>query len=134
MRSFLVTTQQYSQKWQKRFDFFEQHGAPKTPEFKSALLHMPWYKRLLYNMNFISLFFGPIHFLILGMWKRCITLLACSLVIGFLFGIIEVVSGLNLDSFCSLVVGVMWSITANYAYYLHKVKGRNNWNPFEGIF
>lgn len=28
---------QYSNKWQKRFDFYDKHGAPNTPEFKTAL-------------------------------------------------------------------------------------------------
>ncbi len=129
-----MTTQQHSEKWQKRFDFFEKNGAPKTPEFKAALRRLPWHKRFLYNMNIISFFFGPIYFLILGMWKRCLTLIVCSVAIGFILGIAEVITGLNLDSLCGLIVSVMWGITTNYAYYLHKVKGYNSWNPFTGIF
>lgn len=27
----------------------------------------------------------------------------------------------------------MWGFTANYAYYLKKVKGLDGWNPFEGF-
>ena len=38
---------QYSNKWQKRFDFFEKYGSPSTPEFKTALKAASFGERLL---------------------------------------------------------------------------------------
>lgn len=127
----------YSQKWQDRFAFFDQHGAPSTPEFKAALKAEPFGRRILFSMNIIAFFFGFIYFFVLGLWKKNLVLAAIAIGIGFILGIIEVVTGFYLprgaDMGINIALAMMWGMTANYAYYLKEVKGLDGWNPFEGI-
>jgi len=63
---------QFSPKWQFRFNFFRQHGAPKNPGFKQAWKALSFGDRLKINLNFFALFFGAIYLLILGMWRKAL--------------------------------------------------------------
>ncbi|SQI44479.1 Protein of uncharacterised function (DUF2628) [Leminorella richardii] len=127
----------YSQKWQDRFAFFDQHGAPNTPEFKAALKAETFGRRILFNMNIIAFFFGFIYFFVLGLWKKNLVLAAIAIGVGLVLGIIEVATGFYLprgaDMGINFGLAMMWGITANYAYYLKEVKGLDGWNPFEGM-
>ncbi|WP_348771644.1 DUF2628 domain-containing protein, partial [Providencia rettgeri] len=128
---------QYSNKWQKRFDFFEKYGSPSTPEFKTALKAASFGERLLINMNFFAFFFGIIYFLILGLWKKGLVMLGISIAIGLVLNIIDFMVGGTIPNgaYTGLSVGisVMWAMVANYAYYIKETKGLDGWNPFEGI-
>ena len=33
----------------------------------------------------------------------------------------------------SIAMSLMYSMTANYAYFLHVTRGSTSWNPFEGF-
>lgn len=128
----------YSDKWNTRFAFFEQHGAPKTKSHKDALRKEKFFRRYLFNMNFIALFFGFIYFFVLGLWRKNLTLLGITIVVGIILAVVEVAMGTpiprGVDTSTNLVLALMWASTANYAYYLKEVKGSKSWNPFEGIF
>lgn len=121
----------YSQKWQDRFAFFDQHGAPNTPEFKAALKAETFGRRILFNMNIIAFFFGFIYFFVLGLWKKNLVLFAISCVISILLCIFNAPRGA--EHGINFALALMWGLTANYAYYLKEVKGLDGWNPFEGI-
>lgn len=132
-----METKQYPIKWQKHFAFFDTYGAPKTPEHKAAIKQQPYFARFLIMFNFFAYFFGPIYFAIVGLWKKALILLAISLCITMLFATIELIIGREFPrpvwTAISLGVSFMWGFTANYAYYLKKVKGLDGWNPFEGF-
>ncbi|AKJ40719.1 DUF2628 domain-containing protein [Pragia fontium] len=127
----------YSEKWQTRFAFFDQYGAPDTPEHKAAIKAEKPMRRILFNMNFIAFFFGFIYFFVLGLWKKNLVLLGITIGIGIVLAIIEVATGFYLprgvDMGINIACAMMWSMTANYAYYLKEVKGSDSWNPFEGM-
>ncbi len=127
---------EYSAKWEERFDFFEKYGSPKSPEYKAAYKALTFGKRILIGMNIWAFFFGFIYFLILGLWRKALTLLAIGLVIMAVTGVI--VGTLSLPPSIINVMGIMvsalWAITANYAYYLKEKKNDEGWNPFIGIF
>lgn len=128
---------QYSQKWQKRFDFFDTHGAPNTPEFKAALKAASFGDRILFNMNIFAFFFGFIYFLILGLWKKGLVLLGVSIGLAIVLNIIDFMIGGTLSDAVytglSIGISVLWGMVANYAYYLKETKGLDGWNPFEGL-
>lgn len=128
---------QYSNKWRKRFDFFNTHGAPNTPEFKTALKAESFGGRLLINMNFFAFFFGIIYFLILGLWKKGLVLLGISIALGLVLNIIDFMIGGTIPNgaYTGLSIGIsaLWAMIANYAYYIKETKGLDGWNPFEGI-
>lgn len=124
-------------KWRERFDFFETYGAPSSPEARAAFKALPNKKKRLLNMNWLGFFFGPVYFLVLGMWKRALTLLGVALLsvaIEFLF---ETLTGIQvphaIDMGINMAFAMLFAVTANYSYYLKRVKGDDGWNPFEGM-
>jgi len=127
----------YSEKWQKRFEFFDRYGAPKSPEFREAFKAARMGTRMLINVNFIALFFGIIYFFILGLWKKNLVLTGIALGFGIVLSFIEIIFNINipqaLDRGIATAFALLWGMTANYAYYLKEVKGTDNWNPFEGM-
>ncbi|PQQ22754.1 DUF2628 domain-containing protein [Photorhabdus hindustanensis] len=128
----------YSERWQTRFAFFEQHGAPKTPEYKAAMKVEPSMRRMLLNMNFIAFFFGCIYFFVLGLWRKSLTL--CGIAVGMIMLLAVIESVLNIEIPPAVVIGinsafaVIWGTIANYAYYLKEKMNSQSWNPFEGFF
>jgi len=119
--------------WRARFDFFDRHGAPRTPEFKQNWKALPFGQRFKIRMNLFALFFGWIYFFVLGLWRKGLVLLALTLGMGVIAALLPdgalftgLIRGLGIGY--SLLVAT----SANYAYYLDRVKGSRSWNPFEG--
>ena len=120
-----------SPSWQQRFDFFNAYGLPNsTPESKAAYQAMSFLDRLKLTSNILAFLFGPIYFFVKGMWRKGLTLL------GIFFAVEVVLVVLDVPD--SLVRGIGFGLaaiamtTANYAYYLHVVRGSQSWNLFEG--
>ncbi|OAT47162.1 DUF2628 domain-containing protein [Proteus hauseri] len=127
---------EYSAKWEERFAFIEQYGSPKSPEYKAAYKGLAFGKRILIGMNIWAFFFGFIYFLILGLWRKALTLLAVNIAIIIVISIIVDALSIN-PSFMnavSIALNFLWAATANYAYYLKEKKNDQGWNPFAGIF
>ena len=122
-----------SEKWQQRFNFFNTYGAPDSSEFKAAIKAQPMRVRLLYLINFWAFFFGPIYFVILGLWKKGLILLAISIGVSIVLNLLGGILPPFVFTAVGLMISLMWGMTANYAYYLKKVKGIDNWNPFAKI-
>jgi hypothetical protein len=124
-----TSTSQFSPKWQFRFNFFNTYGAPNTPAFKAAYKELPFGQKIKVNFNFFALFFSWIYLLILGMWRKALTILGITIVLMILVWFMPDVVGRG--------VGIAWSLlialTTNYSYYLEKVKGDTSWNPFAGM-
>ncbi|AWH50939.1 hypothetical protein C1925_18100 [Stenotrophomonas sp. SAU14A_NAIMI4_5] len=125
-----VDLSQYSPKWQFRFNFFQQHGAPKEPGFKQAWKALSFGDRLKININFFAFFFNWIYLLILGMWRKALVVVGIYIVLIALAFVLP-----------EIVVRALWIATnflvassANYGYFQNKVKGSTSWNPFEGMF
>lgn len=133
-----LQTYNVSPKWQERFAFFDQHGGPKSPDFKQAFKQLPARKRLLINLNFIAFFFGPIYFFVLGLWKKNLAIIAFIVAISIALTVVFALLGYEeppkaFNSGMNVVFALMYGLSANYAYYLKQVKGSQGWNPFEGL-
>ncbi|QRD58466.1 DUF2628 domain-containing protein [Xanthomonas citri] len=127
-----ATTQDYSQyspKWQFRFDFYDRYGEPKSSTFKTAMRSLPFGQKVKLNMNFYAFFFGFIYYFILGMWRKALVLIGVSFTVGIICSFLPEYVLRSFGLAYSLLVGM----TANYAYYLHKIKGSTSWNPLEGV-
>ncbi|PPV07586.1 hypothetical protein XBLMG947_1567 [Xanthomonas bromi] len=120
---------QLSPKWQFRFDFFDRHGGPKEPAYKDALKTLSFGNKVKIGMNFYAFFFGFIYFFIIGLWRKALSLIGISLVLGIVASFLPTAFQNVLWLPMSLLTGMI----ANYAYYLHTVKGSTSWNPFEGM-
>lgn len=133
-----LQTYNVSPKWQERFAFFDQYGAPKSPDFKLGFKQLPARKRILINLNFIAFFFGPIYFFVLGLWKKNLAIIAIIVALSFALALIFTLLGYEqapkaFDTGVNVAFALMYGLSANYAYYLKQVKGSQGWNPFEGL-
>jgi hypothetical protein len=124
-------------KWRERFEFFEQFGAPSSPEFRAAYKELPRNKKQLINLNWFGFFFGPFYWLVLGMWRRALTWIGLAVAIGVAEDLFTVMTGIDfpraLDLGISVAFAIAMAMTTNYQYYLKRIKGDNGWNPFKGI-
>ncbi|MGF6088835.1 DUF2628 domain-containing protein [Pseudomonas sp. 18173] len=133
-----LQTYNVSPKWQERFAFFDQYGAPKSPDFKAGFKQLPARKRILINLNFIAFFFGPIYFFVLGLWKKNLAIIAIIVALSFALAVVFALLGYEeapkaFDTGINIAFALMYGLSANYAYYLKQVKGSQGWNPFEGL-
>lgn len=75
-----------SDKWQFKFRFFATHGVPgltkTTPETRAEFGKLSLNQRRILAFNFPAFFFSFIYLLILGLWKKSITLCLLGLVIS----------------------------------------------------
>lgn len=126
-----------SKKWQTRFEFFDKHGVKRTPEYKKALDEMNLLDSEVIRFNWIAFFFGVIYFFILGLWRKgLIILIGAGILNGLIITIVETMRGdpliaVVLNFILAFATASVYALTANRAYYLHKVKGSESANPFE---
>ncbi|PHM60741.1 hypothetical protein Xsto_03685 [Xenorhabdus stockiae] len=129
----------YSKNWQERFKFFEKNGAPSSKEYQAAFKKAPYITRIKINMNFFAFFFGILYFIVLGMWKKGLTILGIGVALFFAFFMISAIVPLSLETanFISIFLGAtnaaLYGVTANYSYYLKEKEGDDSWNPFKGL-
>ncbi|WP_109077442.1 DUF2628 domain-containing protein [Aggregatibacter kilianii] len=135
----MTTEKELSPKWQKRFDFFDKYGTrSNSPEYKAAYKALPFKEKLSLQQNFIAFFFGLFYFFILGLWRKNITLIGIIFISGVILYFVEETMQLSEEQIRAIDKGfqfgfaALYSLIANKAYYLHKVKGSRSWNPFEG--
>lgn len=124
------TTSPVSPKWQFRFDFFQQHGAPKTKEYREALKALPFGDKLKVNVNLFALFFGCIYLAILGMWRKALVVLGLNVILVVLSFVMPDIVARALWAALNIAVGM----STNYSFFMERVKGKESWNPFEGLF
>ncbi|MCX8563859.1 DUF2628 domain-containing protein [Mycolicibacterium mucogenicum] len=120
-----------SPSWQKRFDFFNAYGLPNsTPESKAAYKALTFLERVKLTSNILAFLFGPIYFFVKGMWRKGLTLLGIFVAVELVLVVLNVSDSLARAIGFGLAAIAM--STANYAYYLHVVRGSRSWNLFEG--
>ncbi|MUL82459.1 DUF2628 domain-containing protein [Mycobacterium sp. CBMA247] len=118
--------------WQKRFDFFNAYGLPNsTPEAKAAYRALSFGARLQIGSNFLAFFFGPLYFIVKGMWRKGLTLLGIVVAATVILAVLNVPDGVARGAGIGLAAVAM--SLANYAYYLHVAQGSRSWNLLEGF-
>ncbi|MEB3050425.1 DUF2628 domain-containing protein [Mycolicibacter sp. MYC123] len=121
-----------SPSWQQRFAFFDAYGLrSSSPEARDAIKALGWRARIRITSNFLAFVFFPFYFFVKGMWRKGLVwiavVIACAAV-----GIALDVSDQIARAIGIGIAGGSMS-TANFAYYLHAVKGSRSWNVLEGF-
>ncbi|MCL2649097.1 MAG: DUF2628 domain-containing protein [Phycisphaerales bacterium] len=79
-------------KWRARFDFYDAFGAPNSAEARAAIRMIQGRrKRARIEINWFGFLFGPVYFLVLGMWRRALTLGGMIVVAGLFLLLTDVV-------------------------------------------
>ncbi|OLP03509.1 hypothetical protein BVU76_05315 [Mycolicibacterium porcinum] len=121
-----------SDSWRWKFDFFNNYGLPgSSPEAKAAYRNLSFMAKLRLTSNILAFLFGPIYFFVKGMWRKGLTLLGIAIAAGVVLTILDVSDAIGRSA--GIAIGALAMSTANYAYYLHVVRGSQSWNPFEGF-
>lgn len=118
--------------WQQRFAFYRLHGqVGSTPEAQAAYKVLPFSAKLRLAFNIWAFLFGWLYFVVKGMWRKGLTVLALGLALGALCAALEVSDNVTV----ALAMGYngMVATLANYAYYLEVAFRSQSWNPFEGF-
>ncbi|WP_181393006.1 DUF2628 domain-containing protein [Stenotrophomonas sp. HMWF023] len=129
-----MKNKQYSDKWQKRFAFFEQHGAPSDPGFRPALKALPnWRDRNLIAVNRWVLFFAPIYMATHGLWKKLLSWIALALIAGIVCAMLPDSIAPVISRCINIALSILAALSVNYAYYQKEKLGIQTWNPIEGL-
>ncbi len=121
----------FSEKWQKRFRFFQEHGAPNSPTYVAAVKELKFGQRLFFQMNWFVFFFGFVYLFIIGMWKRALALIGLQVV----YTIITISFNISAGAAQGGLFGItaFFAMSTNYAYFCQKIRGIDGWNPFTNI-
>jgi uncharacterized protein DUF2628 len=118
--------------WRQRFAFYHAYGLPgSSPQARDAYKALPFGTKIRITSNLFAFFFGSLYFVVKGMWRKGISLLAATLVVIAPMELLGV-PGLWINTVVFGFAGLEMA-AANYAYYLHVVKGSRSWNPLEGF-
>lgn len=121
-----------SDSWRWKFDFFDTYGLPSaTPEAKAAYRNLSFMAKLRLTSNILAFLFGPLYFIVKGMWRKGLSLLALTIAVGAVLVVLDVNDTITRG--IGMGVAALAMSAANYAYYLHVVRGSRSWNPFEGF-
>lgn len=121
-----------SDSWRWKFDFFNTYGLPSaSPEAKAAYRNLSFMAKLRLTSNILAFLFGPLYFFVKGMWRKGLTLLGIAITAGVVLTVLDVSDTIGRS--VGIAIGALAMSTANYAYYLHAVRGSQSWNPFEGF-
>lgn len=109
-----------SDAWKRKFRLIEKAGGPDLPHFRD----LPFGERLSLSLNVLALLFGPVYYLIKGLWRQAV-----------LYVVIAIALGLVLDAigFGEFLRGVgygfsaLYAFRANISYYKKAVLGETPW-------
>ncbi|MGB3483588.1 MAG: DUF2628 domain-containing protein [Mycobacterium sp.] len=123
-----------SEKWRSRFDFFSRYGQPgSSPKATVAFKQLSFGQRIRLGANGPAFVFGPIYFAIKGPWRKGLSLFGISIVLSFFVALVEYLLDFDFPAVSyGVAIGLLYSSTANWAYFLHVTRGSTSWNPYEG--
>ena len=118
-----------SEKWKFKFRFFAEHGIPtlarSTFECRAAFRELTLNQRRILAFNFAAFFFSFIYLLVLGLWRKAISLCLVGLAITALASQTSMPDSMELG----LSVAVMLFVAArtNMYYYDLMVRVEQTW-------
>jgi hypothetical protein len=107
-----------SEAWKARFSLIEKAGGVKLKKFKELKLG----ERLKVRFNLYALLFGPIYYIVKGMWKKGLTMFVLLAVAVIMLAVLGVGSR-SLDG----VGAALFCIQANIDFYKKTVLNQNEW-------
>ncbi len=122
-----------SKSWKDLFELFDKCGfnGGKDPFAYKAL---PFWTRSRAQFNFLAFIFGPFYFLFKGMFRIAFSIFLFVIGLIGLLILFDLILGTNPSGFwTSSASGVIYALSANYAYYNYRVNGYRGWNPFLGM-
>ena len=118
-----------SAKWQFKFRFFAEHGIPvlakNSPECRDAFRQLSLNQRRILAVNIPAFFFSFIYLLILGLWKKSISVCLVGLAISALAWQTAAPDYVELG--LSVAFAAFVALRANVYYYDLMVRVEQTW-------
>lgn len=111
-----------SDSWKEKFELLEKAGGVKMPNIKN----LPFGERMKIVFNIWAFLFGPIYYLVKGIWKKAISLFAVSVLIIVILELICKEIGIS-STITNFVAGAIFATRANIDYYKKIKLGDNGW-------
>lgn len=113
-----------SNSWKQKFRLMEKAGGPKQPNLKSLAAG----ERFKIGFNILAFLFGPLYYLVKGMWKKALSLFCVCLVAIVAVGVILELVGLgHVGNALGYGAAAVFAVRANIDYYKKMVLGENGW-------
>lgn len=113
-----------SDSWKQKFRLIQKAGGPKQPNLKSLSSG----ERMKIVFNIVAFLFGPIYYLVKGMWKKALSLFGASLAAIVVLGtILELLGFPKLADALGYGAAAFFAVRANIDYYKKMVLGDNGW-------
>ena len=113
-----------SNNWKSKFHLLEKAGGPKMPELKA----LAFGERMKITLNFLAFLFGPIYYIVKGMWRKGLALFAaCVLAIVGVAFLLELVGLGRFINALGYGAAASCAVRANIDYYKKMVLGQNGW-------
>ncbi|MGY4535283.1 hypothetical protein ACVW0Y_004436 [Pseudomonas sp. TE3786] len=114
-----------SPEWKERFIAISRAGGSKLPLFKQ--LAKPERRKAM-SMNFLAFFFGPIYYIIKGMWKRGLIYFVLGAVVIVILGMmLEHLGFRTIARSLHFGLAAIYGMRANIDFYKKNVEGDNGW-------
>ena len=109
-----------SDAWKRKFRLIEKAGGPDLPHFRD----LPFGERFSLNFNILAFLFGPIYYLIKGLWRQAVLYLVIAIALGL------VLDAMGFGKFLRGVgygFSALYAFRANVSYYRKVVLGETPW-------
>lgn len=109
-----------SDSWKRKFRLIEKAGGPTLP----GLRDLRPGGRMGVGFNFLGFFFGPIYYLVKGLWRQAFVYLVCAMALAVLMEV------MGLGKFARGVgygLAAVYAMRANVGYYRKVVLGETPW-------
>jgi hypothetical protein len=111
-----------SEAWQKKFSLIEKAGGPNFPRIRE----LKFGERHKITFNILAFLFGPIYYLVKGMWKKAISLFIISVILILALELILAHFGLSTDA-TKFVSGAIFATRANIDFYKRIILKTDDW-------
>jgi len=110
--------------WKRKFRLIQKAGGPKQTQFKSLTSG----ERMKISFNILAFLFGPIYYIVKGMWKKGLALFgACFGVLVVLSVLLELAGLGKVANALGYGAAALFAVRANIDYYKKMVLGDNGW-------
>jgi hypothetical protein len=114
-----------SDSWKRKLKAIHKAGGPNLSNFKNLSRED---RNAVPRFNVLAFFFGPLYYVIKGMWKKGLTLFVlCFIGIVVLDTVMELIGLGNFTRATRFAAAAVYAALANGDYYRKMVLGQNGW-------
>lgn len=113
-----------SDAWKQKFRLIEKAGGARQPDLKSLSSG----ERMKIGFNIVAFLFGPVYYLVKGMWRKALSIFGACIVVIVILGVVLDLLGVGrVADALGYGAAAVFAVRANIDYYKKMVLGDNGW-------